>query len=305
MKPSFFIIGIPRSGTTTLYHYLSQHPDIFMCHPKEPNYFNKDNVKEALAFMPKDKAFPFTKTEEDYLKLFENKEGNIAGEATINYFYSEKAPEEIKKFNPEAKLILILREPVSFLESFYNQLFFVGLEDSKTFSQALDSERERKLGKNIPENTRYPSQLFYSEKIRYTQHIKIWLKHFPKEQIKIILYDDFKEDNIKVYKEILNFLELESTFTPKIEWTNTKKKLRKPSLQKFSSKISSQNRTIQNILPKSLYKELKKIYDSLLKDKSKKTLSPQLKRELKDKYKKEVEELSQFLDKDLITLWGY
>ena len=305
MQPSFFIIGMPRSGTTTLYHYLSQHPDIFMSHPKEPNYFNKDNVVEALDWMPNNTPFPFTKTEEEYLKLFNKAKGKISGEATINYFYSEDAPKLIKKFNPDAKLILIIREPISFLESFYNQLFFIGLETIPSFTEALDAEKERKEGHNIPKTARYPSQLHYSDKIRYLHHINRWLDHFPREQLKILIYDDFKENNLQYYKEILNFLEQDTTFSPNIEWTNTKKILKTPSLQTLSKRISSRNRQIQSLLPKPLYKLSKTIYDSLLKSKNNKNISPQLKKELRQKYKKEVENLSTFLDRDLITLWGY
>jgi len=112
-KPDLFIVGAPRSGTTALYEYLRSHPDIFMCTPKEPNYFSFDMNRPRAA-----------NTEEEYLRLFKNAHEKVAGEASVWYLYSKVAIAEIMRFNPDAKIIAMVRSPIDWFRSWHAHRFF-------------------------------------------------------------------------------------------------------------------------------------------------------------------------------------
>src|SRR5215471_2980035 len=99
-KPDFFIVGAPKCGTTAIFDYLAQHPEVFLA-PKELHFFGSDL------------NYPTRKVNEvEYLKWFESaKEERRVGEASVWYFYSQLAPQEIKQFSPDARIIISLRNP--------------------------------------------------------------------------------------------------------------------------------------------------------------------------------------------------
>ena len=119
MKPNLFIVGQPKSGTTALHQFLGQHPEIFMSSIKEPHFFCSDFHLESDRAYGKQRFFDF-RNESAYLQIFAKAEGaEIAGESSTNYLYSQVAAEKIYNFNPDAKIIIILREPAKFLYSLH------------------------------------------------------------------------------------------------------------------------------------------------------------------------------------------
>ena len=140
-KPSFFIVGAPKCGTTSLCKYLEQHPDIFIPSIKELYYFCTDSTGKKRA-----------NTLEEYLSFFEGGKGKLCGEGSVWYLFSKEAASEIYKFNPEAKIIIMLREPVSLMYSLHSMHLANGSnEDILDFKLALEAEEDRKQGKRIPE----------------------------------------------------------------------------------------------------------------------------------------------------------
>src|SRR6185437_15169184 len=122
MRPTFFIVDAPKSGTTALDSYLADHPSIHMARPKEPHYFATD--------LPR---YRDVSTESDYIRLFDTKgEEKIGGDASVFYLYSNEAIRLIKRFDSGAKLILMLRNPVDIVHSFHSQLLFGGDEEIKS-----------------------------------------------------------------------------------------------------------------------------------------------------------------------------
>ena len=106
-KPNLFIVGHPRSGTSSLHSYLSQHPDIFMTVIKEPNYFALDFRETSDRFHKKPLYFPY-RTEEDYLRLYRKWEKEkIGGEASATNLCSKVSARQIHRFNLEAKIIMM------------------------------------------------------------------------------------------------------------------------------------------------------------------------------------------------------
>ncbi|SRR6056297_999156 len=135
-KPNFFIIGAPKCGTTSLYYYLKDHPDIFMAEPKEPHYFSTD-------FSDK---FRKVLTREDYLNLFkEAKKYKAVGEGSTEYLYSKEAVPNILKFNSEAKFIVMVRNPIELVISLHQELFVEMNENIEDVEKAWDLQEKRRI----------------------------------------------------------------------------------------------------------------------------------------------------------------
>lgn len=196
--PNFFIIGAPRSGTTALSEYLRSHPNVFLSEPKEPQYFATDFPKRLIW------------REKDYLRLFQGvdpKRHLAVGEASAIYLFSKHAVLNILRFNPEARLIAMIRNPVDVVVSIHGFLVSRGAEPIKDFWEAWKAENKRKKGA-IPYGSHNPQMYWYSDWGRLGSQLQRILKIVPREQLKIILFDEFISDTKKMYLDVLNFLGL-------------------------------------------------------------------------------------------------
>ena len=202
-RPNFFISGAPRCGTTALYTYLSEHPNIFMPEVKELNYFADDfpNVQK-IAF----------KTPEDYLKLFANaNEHHLAvGEASPFYLFSNVAFENMHAFDPDARVILSLRNPVDFIQSYHQLNLSLLREDEPDLAHAWDLQESRKQGQQLPKSAREPELLMYGELGQFSKYVKHLFAIYPREQVKIILLDELAVNTKEIYEDILDFLHVPS-----------------------------------------------------------------------------------------------
>jgi hypothetical protein len=307
--PNLFIVGAPKCGTTSLHYWLSQHPEIFMSEPKEPWFFCSDLHKEADDFAGyKVKYFKY-RAKDDYLQLFKNaKQEKIIGESSPRYLYSKEAPKNILKFNSDAKIIIMIRDPIHFIHSWHSQLVNSGFEPIIKFENAINKEKKRKKG-SIPSQTLIPAELLYSKMANFSKQIKNYLSSFSKKQIKIILLDDLKERPKNTFKEVLKFLEVKDiNFTPELEVKNCNRKIKSIFMMKFlkSSNYQTIKKPIQKILPKPLRSKIYfKLRDNNIKIKPRKSMDKNLEKQLKKQFKSEVKKLSKITDRDLIALWGY
>jgi hypothetical protein len=305
--PNLFIVGHPRNGTSSLHDYLKQHPDIFMSPIKEPNYFARDFHDESDRFHQKALYFPY-RTKARYLKLYKNwTNEKIAGEASATSLYSKISAKEMYSLNEKSKVIMSFREPVSFLFSYHSTAIFSLGEDIKDFREALSAEPQRIKGHKLSKRVITPSWLFYSQFIEYSQQLKRFSALFGKDQIKVLIFDDFKRDPSKIYTEILSFLDVDPKFVPDFTVVNPYKKSVKWPKLKYLLFDSPYFRKLQHfIFPDSIYARLVQYYKKMiLVEEPKQTLDPALKKELMLKFKIEVEKLSDVLQRDLMTLWGY
>lgn len=196
-KPNFFIIGAPKSGTTALSEYLSTHPNVFFVKPKEPEYFATDFKGRVIT------------NERDYLRLFQPADPSrhlAIGEGSVCYVFSKVAVPNILMFQPTAKFILMLRNPVELVVSLHAQLLVEGNENLRSFLSAWNAESDRKLGKRIPAGCRDPQWLYYSEWGKLGSQLKRVLDVVPEAQLKAILFDDFISNTGAVYRDVLAFL---------------------------------------------------------------------------------------------------
>lgn len=222
-QPSFFIVGAPKCGTTALCKYLSQHPGVFISTPKELNYFDADFKTKVRA-----RSLP------EYLEIFSEGDGKICGEGSTSYLYSKVAAENIHRFNPDAKIIIMLRHPVTVMQSFHSQLLFNGSSETvQDFAEAIALEPERKRGNHIPSRCIVPEMLLYREVVSFSAQVNRYLELFGKEQVHVIVFDDFKKDVASAYRSVLEFIGADPSFTTDFVRINSNKKARSSWLQQL------------------------------------------------------------------------
>jgi len=200
-KPNLFIVGAPKCGTTFLYHYLKKHQDIYFPNFKEPHFFGSDLIR-------KNRAYDLNLDE--YQNLF-NSDKKIIGEASTFYIFSKKAAQEIYNFNPNAKIIIMLRDLVELIHSLHSQFVFSGDEVIENFGKALKMENDRLHGDKIPSQTTVINKLFYTSNIlSLPDNITSFINFFGTKNVKFILLNEIRNNPNQVYSDILQFLELDS-----------------------------------------------------------------------------------------------
>ena len=201
--PNLFIVGAPKCGTTFLYTYLKKHPDIYFPNFKEPHFFGSDLIRKNGAY---------DLSQKDYNDLFSTNK-KIIGEASTFYIFSKKSAQEIYNHNPKAKIIIMIRNLVDLVHSLHAQFIFSGDEIVEDFSKALDLEKSRLNGKNIPKQTTIVNKLYYTTNIlSIPNNIKSYIDLFGIENIRFIHLDEIKTNPRKVYKDTLDFLNVDSGF---------------------------------------------------------------------------------------------
>ena len=186
---------------------------------KEPHYFGKDLIKMSDEFID---------NEDEYLNLFKDaKSDQKLGEASTFYLYSKSASKEIKEYNPDAKIIIMLRNPIDFLHSLHSQLLFSGNEDEPNFEIAMELEEERMKGNKLPENIDMIDKIYYLEHVRrIPEQVNNYLDTFGNENVAVILLDDLHKNPEACFIKILKLLNVNINFTPDFSIQNPNKAVR-------------------------------------------------------------------------------
>ena len=229
-KPNLFIIGAPKCGTTFLYHYLKEHPDIYFPDFKEPHFFGSDLIRRHGAY---------NLNLEEYQNLFKT-DKKVIGEASTFYIFSKESAKEIYNFNPKAKIIIMMRDLVDLVHSMHSQFVFSGDEIVEDFKEALDLENERLNGRNIPDQTTVLNKLFYINNIlSLPQNIKSFIDYFKEDNIKFIFLDDIRNNPNKVFFDTLKFLNVDTNIdAPKFKIINQNKIYKSRFIRNFIKKYS-------------------------------------------------------------------
>ena len=295
MEPNFFLIGAAKAGTTSLYTYLSQHPEIYMSPQKETNYFAFEGMSPAnMEFSNVEeekyvkKIYSLSITDgKAYGDLFAKVTTEKAiGEASTSYlhFLYPHAAKKIRDKIPDAKLIAILRDPVD--RAFSAFLYFVreGIESITDFSEAIQEKNWRR--------DRYIQGGFYSEQlIRY-------FKLFERDQIRIYLYADLKKDVHGLMQDIFRFLAVDEAFVPEMSI-------------KFNVSGIPKSRVLHNLIWKTP-KVLKAVVTPIITPGLNRTirnlsyhnlhrprLGPNVRRMLRDMYREDILKVQDLIDRDL------
>lgn len=288
--PNFLIIGAAKAGTTSLYAYLKQHPDIYMSEVKEPRFFapevftNYNNVARDGA-----KRVPFTP--EEYEELFAGVKNETAiGEASTEYLYFPGVAARIKKSLPEAKLIAILRNPV---ERAFSAFCYQLRDDCEplSFEEALSAESQR-----IKEG--YRPGWHYQQVGFYYDGIKRYLETFEPEQIKIYLNEELIKDSVKVSQDIYQFLGVDDSFVPDI----TRKNISGVPKNRFLHSIFTKENPLKSVIKPLLPEKMRQnIYQKVRKNNltSKPTLAVETRKELEQLYRDDILKLQDLINTDL------
>jgi hypothetical protein len=180
LGPDFFVIGAQKGGTSSLYHYLNDHPEIKMPRIKELHFFDQN----------------FEKGINHYLNQFPKKE--VTGDITPRYLPYPKAPQRAFTYFPKAKLIVLLRNPIDRAFSRYKN-DFANKSITETFEARIQKEMEL-----ILENKSHHD--FYLERGFYAKQLKKWLEYYPKEQLLILISEDFFKETQSCMDKIYAFI---------------------------------------------------------------------------------------------------
>lgn len=205
--PTFIIIGAARAGTTSLYEYAGQHPDVYVSPVKEPNFFAVEG-RRLRHQGPGESALRWVTDFDSYVELFRGAPGRCAaGEASPLYLYSQTAPRLIRHYLPDVRLVAILRDPVERAYSAFSYLRERGSEPHANFLDALEDE-DRRVKENWSHIWHYRRMGFYYEQLsRYYER-------FSSDQIRILLYEDLAHDPGRVAMQLFEHIRVDSSFEP-------------------------------------------------------------------------------------------
>jgi hypothetical protein len=306
--PDFFIVGQSKSGTTALYEILREHPQIYMSVPKEPVFMASDHHQGLWAMV---RTRP--RTLEDYLALFAGAgPEQRAGEASSVYLWSQTAAANIAALQPQARIVAILREPASFLRSLHLQMVQNHIETVKDLGKALALEDGRRRGVNVPRGCVWPQALLYSERVRYVEQLRRFGEVFAPANVLVLIYDDFRADNEGTVRRVLDFLGVDDAVPILSREANPTVRLRSKGLDDLIHRASVGRGPVMRgvkvgikaVTSRRLRHRALGMRGSVVYGRPR-VPDEQLMLELRRRFKGEVEALGDYLDRDLVELWGY
>ena len=297
-KPNFLICGFAKSGTTSLYHYLSEHPEIYLPKRKELHYFTRKILSNKESG-PGDKLMQkfHVRNKEKYYKFFEGAQHKAIGEVSPTYALYDEAVEEIEEqLGKDIKIILILRDPIKRAFSNYQHLKRENRE-TLSFQNALELEDERFLDKNYANFWRYR---FSSD---YLQHVDRIVNRF--NNVKIIILENFQNNKEDEYREILDFLGVSSVIPKNLHTSFNEGGIYKRNiLTKILLERNFINYILKSIIP--LNQRTKKIVGNLLNMFTSKS-SEKISKETEDYLIRKLSENTKILARKYnldISLWN-
>lgn len=295
--PNFLLIGAAKCGTTSIFHYMREHPGIYMSPVKEPQFFVlKGRPDSPAPWSSRRKRVNVCYDRKSYEKLFQGVRGESAvGEASVQYFHSSAAPDNIKKAIPNVKLIAVLRDPSERAWSGYLMSVRNGYENIRDFWQAVETELKQ-VKSNLPwwERRNNIGIGFYH------RHLSRYYERFQRKQIKVCFFEDLKKNPKRFMQDVFGFLEVDTSFDPDFSKKFQAEKLPEGPVGKrmFSLYRSSLAYFAGSFLPVKWRDGLrKKLEEKFLKPAS--GLDPMVRRRLVNIFRDDIEKLEKLLDRDL------
>ena len=281
-KVDFFIVGAPKAGTTSLYHYLNEHLEIEMSSQKEPDFFSDKSLQKQKLYYAKNRI----DTIEKYNSLFQREDVILRGDASVSYLFYEDVPHKLIQYNPDAKIIIMLRNPIDRAFSHYLMDYGLGLI-SESFETIIQKQSKHKN-----------ANLFYQQYIQvseYAKQIKRYLEVFSKDNIYFIDYEDFKNKTSDIVNSVLMFLAVNDDFQSYLRKKHNTYTAPKNRIIRYVYSFVSFRNMLANILPRNLTKIIRNL---LFRSDKKPKLSDSTRDFLKKHFESDVRELSKLLNKD-------
>lgn len=284
-KPNFFILGAPKCGTTSLAVWLSEHPNIFMSPEKEPHFFNTDDRRGVT-------------TLDQYENLFRNtrKEHIAIGEASVWYLSSSEAVSNILKYNPDARFIVMVRNPIEMAPALHGQMLLAGLESVRDFSKAWYLQEERRQGRRLPAFSWTRRRFLYGDICSVGAQLEKLLSVVSANRVLVIILDDLGVDPHREYLRVLKFLDCPDDERLEFPVYNTAVNLRWVALTRFFGCLSEIKCRLGMLSHTGLAAPLNRI-NQFCEPRPK--LSAAMEAALKKYFRGDVERLSRLLDRDL------
>ncbi len=299
--PDFFIVGHHKSGTTALYEMLRRHPQIYMPDLKEPRFF-ADDLRFQFGAKTSERL---PQTLEEYLSLFEAaKPEQRVGEASPSYLKSHTAAGAIADVQPAARIIAILREPASFVRSLQFQLLQEHVETERDLGRAMAHEELTREGRKVRR---------YSDHVHYVEQLRRYHALFPPEQVLVLIYDDFRRDNEATMRTVLRFLDVDDESPIHVMDANPTVSVRSVRLDNLVRRLYGGGgpasrvvgAAVRTLTPQGLRRRLTRTIRRRVVYGKPQPPDESVMMELRTRFKGEVVALSEYLDRDLVTLWGY
>jgi Sulfotransferase domain len=289
-QPDFFVVGAAKSGTTALWTFFQQHPDIFVTNEishKELSYYSDEYGIDD---------------NEKYLKYFRNaKDHQLIGEVCHTYLTSKISAEWIKREVPNAKIIILLRNPIDRAISLYNWMVMDGYEDLNSFEKAL--HREKLIAEGAYDTSKllhkfHQNYNYFSSGLYYKQ-VKRYYDIFEKENILVIEYSDFRNNYEDKLKSIFEFLKVKNVSIPRTLNINKSKRVKFIKLQYWVRKISMSKFRNRPIVKRLISFNFK--YN--ISNKAPKKMSKATRELLKKKYVDDINSLSRLTGINFNEKW--
>ncbi|MFK7781776.1 sulfotransferase domain-containing protein [Psychroserpens sp.] len=293
----FFLVGAARCGTTSLYNYLNNSDDVFLPNVKEPNFFSDvDSPNTEDYKLPKLGEKYHTKIIKDinvYNALYANAHKNqLKGDTSPSYIWDTKVAEKLFEHNPNAKILISLRHPVDRAYSHYIMNYYTGSDRNHSFEDALSATKNHIWG----------SCNQYLEMGMYYNQVKAYFDIFPKQQIKIMVYENWTENLEDEIKNMFDFLGInasDSVFNKSIESNKIQ-----PVKNLFLLNLLRQNKikeTVKSVINQDKIDKLKSYFFSDSKEIKK--ISPEFRRKLSFSFKKDIDKLTALTEIDFEQKW--
>jgi hypothetical protein len=309
--PNFFVVGHPKSGTTALHGMLTRHRQIYM--PAKEIWFLATEPGAPIPERPTGSGRT-PHSHEDYLALFgQAKPDQLVGDYSTSYLVSHFAARRIAELQPDARIIALLREPASFLRSLHLQLLQNHTETEQSLRRAIELEQDRREGRNLPRNGYWLQATQYSEHIRYVEQLRRYRDLFDDQHMLVIVYEDYRRENEATLRRIQRFLGIDDTQPIAATDANPSVRVRAQRLHELIHTVAEGQgpvtRAVRSavgaVAPRAISRE------SAVAIRNRIFLSPppppdeRLMSDLRRRFKPEVVALSEYLDRDLVALWGY
>jgi len=282
--PNLLLVGAAKSGTTLLANCLGQHPEIYMSPVKEPHYFIPNLAVDSF---------------EEYISLFKNKNSEsakIRAEASAGYIYSEDAAFAIKETFPDTKIMMILRNPIDMAFSLWAFKRRRG-DETDSFETAVATQDQRLSPEFLATHKGWPYGYLYVERAKYYHQVKRYIDLFGRDQVKVIIFEEFLQDTTKSFNEIFNFLEISPDFQPTVRRVNAGGSMRFKPIEQL---IQKDFPVIKNIFPLVWRDKIRTfLRDFNVKTEEKPAISAQMRQKLTDMLYEDVKSLESLLDKKL------
>jgi len=290
MLPNFLLIGAAKGGTSSLWDFLKEHPQVFMPEIKETNFFALEGVKPQFRGPGDEPLNRGAITDlQTYQRIFEGvTDERAVGEASTVYLYHPGAPRRIKTYIPQAKIIAVLRNPIERAFSSYMHLIRDGREPVRDFAAALRLEPER-IAANWEHLWHYKAMGFY-----YSQ-LSRYYELFESQNIRVYLFDDLIADEQAVLLDLMQFLGVEDLKIT-LKRLNASSHTRIPRIKLIEGLISGDNKVktaVRRLLPASFVSGARMLLTSKLE------LTAPVRRELVEVYREDIRRLETLIDRDL------